>query len=161
MCLLCTWISGACITTTKVLNFLLNTGGSSHPAKDYWFAYMLDLKARTMGRRMSKYEQSNMCLQFFISGANGIAKHSGEKIICRCPSQPFLPKRLGWQKGQHTYALSFYRSQDGLGWSKFFVPDQTFIYILWQSQKFCTRQKDDLHSVKLFFVLAQKFLKRH
>jgi hypothetical protein len=31
---------------------------------------------------------------------------------------------------------------------------------LWQSQTFCTRQKDDLHSVKLIFVPAQKFLKR-
>ena len=60
-----------------------------------------------------------------------------------------------------TNALSFYRSQNVLGWSKFFVPDQKFIYILWQSQTFCARQKDDLHSVKLVFVLAQKFLKRH
>ena len=25
----------------------------------------------------------------------------------------------------------------------FFVPDQKFIYILWQSQTFCARQKDD------------------
>ena len=60
-----------------------------------------------------------------------------------------------------TYALSFYRSQNVLCRSKFFVPDQKFIYIQWQSQKFCTRQKYDLHSVKLFFVPAQKFLKRH
>ena len=44
---------------------------------------------------------------------------------------------------------------------KFFVPDQKFIYILWQSQTFCARQKDDLRSVKLVFVPAQKFLKRH
>ena len=27
-------------------------------------------------------------------------------------------------------ALSFYRSQNVLGWSKFFVPDQKFIYII-------------------------------
>ena len=40
---------------------------------------------------------------------------------------------------------------------KFFVPDQIFIYILYQSQTFCARQKDDLHSVKLVFVPAQKF----
>ena len=33
-----------------------------------------------------------------------------------------------------TFNLSFYRSQNVLGWSKFFVPDQKFIYILWQSQ---------------------------
>ena len=51
-------------------------------------------------------------------------------------------------------ALSFFRS-------KFFVPDQKFIYILWQSQTFCAQQKDDLHSAKLVFVPAQKFLKRH
>ena len=60
-----------------------------------------------------------------------------------------------------TNAQSFYRSQNVLDWSKFFVPDQNFIYILWQSQTFCARQKDDLHSVKLVFVPAQKFLKRH
>ena len=61
---------------------------------------------------------------------------------------------------EHSNALSFYRSQNGLGWSKFFVPDQKFIYILWQSQTFCAWQKNDLHSVKLIFVPAQKFLKR-
>jgi hypothetical protein len=33
--------------------------------------------------------------------------------------------------------------------------------ILWQSQTFYARKKDDLHSVKLVFVPAQKFLKRH
>ena len=43
----------------------------------------------------------------------------------------------------------------------FFEPAQKFIYILCQSQTFCARQKDDLHSVKLVFVPAQKFLKRH
>ena len=43
---------------------------------------------------------------------------------------------------------------------KFFVSDQKFIYILCQSQTFCARQKDDLHSVKLVFVPAQKFVKR-
>ena len=64
-------------------------------------------------------------------------------------------------KIQQTNALSFYRSKNVLGWSKSFVPDQKFIYILWQSQTFGARQKDDLHSVKLFFVSAQKFLKRH
>ena len=33
----------------------------------------------------------------------------------------------------YSNALSFYRSQNALGWSKFFVPDQKFIYVLWQS----------------------------
>ena len=55
-------------------------------------------------------------------------------------------------------ALSFYRSQNVLRWSKLFVPDQKFIYILWQLQKFCVRQNGDLHSVKLIFVQAQMFL---
>ena len=60
-----------------------------------------------------------------------------------------------------TYALSFYRSHNVLCRSKFFVSDQKFIYILWQTQTFWVRLKDDLQSVKLVFVLAQKFLKRH
>ena len=34
---------------------------------------------------------------------------------------------------------------------------QKFISILWKSQTFCARRKDDLHSVKLFFVQAQVF----
>jgi hypothetical protein len=36
------------------------------------------------------------------------------------------------------------------------VPDQKFIYILWLSQTFCARQKDDLHSVKLVFCAGTK-----
>ena len=43
-------------------------------------------------------------------------------------------------------------SQNVLGWSKIFVPNQKFIYILWQSQK------DDLHSVKLVFCAGTKVL---
>ena len=41
------------------------------------------------------------------------------------------------------------------------MPDQKFIYILWQSQTFCLTQKDDLHLVKLVFeesLNAIKFL---
>ena len=38
-------------------------------------------------------------------------------------------------------------------------PKNLFTYCA--SQRFCARQKDDLHSVKLVFVPAQKFLKRH
>ena len=34
-------------------------------------------------------------------------------------------------------------------------------YVLWQSQTFCARQKDDLHSVKLVFAPSQKFLEGH
>ena len=40
------------------------------------------------------------------------------------------------------------------------MSDQKFIYALWQSKTFCARQKDDLLSVYLVFVPAQKFLKR-
>ena len=58
-------------------------------------------------------------------------------------------------------ALSLYRSQNVLCQTKFFVSDQKFVYILCQSQTFCARQKDDMHSVRLVFVLAQKGLKRH
>ena len=62
-----------------------------------------------------------------------------------------------------TYALSFYRSQNVLYWSKFLVLDQKFIYILWHSQTFCTRQKDDLQSPisKICFCASTKVLKRH
>ena len=59
-----------------------------------------------------------------------------------------------------TYALSFYRSQNVFGWSKFFSPDQKFIYILWQSQTFCARQKDDLHSVKKNFCAGTKVFEK-
>ena len=53
-------------------------------------------------------------------------------------------------------ALSFYRSQYVLCRFKFFVPDQKFIYILWQSQTFRARLNDDLHSVKLVFCAGTK-----
>ena len=42
----------------------------------------------------------------------------------------------------------------------FLCQTKNFIYVLWQSQTFCTRQKDDFHSVELVFVPTQKFLKR-
>ena len=41
----------------------------------------------------------------------------------------------------HYYALSFYRSQNVLCRSKFFVLDQKFIYILCQSQTCCAQPK--------------------
>ena len=44
--------------------------------------------------------------------------------------------------------------------ANFLCQSKKIIYILWQLQKFCARQKDDLHSVKLVFVPVQKFLKR-
>ena len=74
---------------------------------------------------------------------------------------PHSPCFWAYYASSFTKALSFYRSQNVFCQSKFFVSDQKFIYILCQSQTFCARQKDDLHSVKLVFVLAQKFLKRH
>ena len=70
---------------------------------------------------------------------------TGPKVFCAGPNILSQPKNL----------TAFSAS------SKTFVPEQKFIYNLWQSQTFCVRQKDDLHSVKLFFVPAQTFLKRH
>ena len=60
-----------------------------------------------------------------------------------------------------TLWLTFALSQNVLCQSKFLVTNQNFIYVLCQSQTFCARQKDDLHSVKLVFVPAKKFLKGH
>ena len=57
------------------------------------------------------------------------------------------------QKTSLTNALSFYRSQKVLYWSKFFEPAQKLIYVLCQSQTFCARQKDYLHSVRLVFAV--------
>ena len=62
---------------------------------------------------------------------------------------------------KYSNASTFYRSQNILGWYKFFGPDQKFIYILCHSQAFFAAPKDDLHSVNLVFVPAQKFFKRH
>ena len=69
-----------------------------------------------------------------------------------------MQNNVGTTEGQVCNALSFYRFQNVLGWSKSFVLDQTYIYVLWQSQTFCAGQKDDLHSVKLVFEEAVKFL---
>ena len=49
-----------------------------------------------------------------------------------------LQKLLCWHKNQ------FYRFQNVLCQSKFFVSYQKFIYILCQSQTFCARTKNDL-----------------
>ena len=107
------------------------------------------------------------------------SKHVEESLsdLKHCPTDytdwEYKSTQTGWKeadvklicasdaKSMYSNALSFYRSQNVLDWSKFFVPDQKSIYILWQSQTFCARQKDDMHSVKLVFVPAQKFLKRH
>ena len=43
------------------------------------------------------------------------------------------------------------------GLVQFFCARPKFIFILWQSQTFCARQKDDLHSVKLVFVPHKSF----
>ena len=68
---------------------------------------------------------------------------------------------LGWSGIYICLVLPFTGSKMFSNWSKFFVPNQKCIYILWQSQTFCARQKDDLHSVKLVFVPSQKFLEGH
>ena len=66
-------------------------------------------------------------------------------------------KNQVYGKDLQSFALSFSRSQNNFGYSKFFVPDQNFIYILWQSQTFCARQKNDLHSVKKFLCRHKSF----
>ena len=76
-----------------------------------------------------------------------------------------MPKvALGtWKVSELTNALSFYN----LHGAKCFVPVQIFcvgpkIYLdsVPVTNILC-QTKDDLHSVKLFFVLAKKVLKRH
>jgi len=54
-------------------------------------------------------------------------------------------------------ALSFYRSQNVLGWSKFFESNQKFTYILCRSQTFCARPREDFYLLNSFFVPAQIF----
>ena len=106
------------------------------------------------------YYISSICSVLFQWWQNPWRCNAVLGIVGLAPSQQKVRQKIIGSKTQSN-ALSFYRSQNVLGWSKFFVPEQKFIYILWQSQTFCARQKDDLHSVKLVFVPAQKFLKRH
>ena len=109
--------------------------------------------------RWSYYDGTEMIGDDITIECHGASAKKGKKVwqqsenfkTISCPGSMYLL----------TYALSFYMSQNVLGWSKCFVPDQKSIYILCQSQTFCARQKDDLHSVKLVFVMAQKFLKKH
>ena len=61
----------------------------------------------------------------------------------------------------YTYALSFYRSQNVLCLSKFFMSDQKFIYIFLPVTNFLCQTKRWFAFSKIFFVPAQKFLKRH
>ena len=62
------------------------------------------------------------------------------------------------EKTNFTNALSFYRSQIVLGWSKFFVPDQKFIYILWQSHALSFYRSQNVLGWSKFFVRDQKFI---
>ena len=102
----------------------------------YWLAYWCHLSVVTMYYREVQMSPIESNLQKYTNKQTS--------YLFRC-----------------SYALSFYRFQIVLGWSKYFVPDQKFIYILWQLQTFCARQKYDLQSVKLFLVLAQKFFKMY
>ena len=63
-------------------------------------------------------------------------------------------------KFEYSNALSFYRSQNVLGWSKFFEPDQKLIYKLWQSQTFCAGKIGFSAGTKVFeeALNAVKFL---
>jgi hypothetical protein len=95
-----------------------------------------------------------------------VTQNAIESLVC--PKKFELAQNiLGPVEGQgisikvSTYASSFYRSQNILGWSAFFGPGQKLVYILCQSQTFCVTPINDFHSGNLVFVLAQKFLKRH
>ena len=70
------------------------------------------------------------------------------RAVLKISAQYLLQSVPFWES---KYALSFNRSQNFLAWSNF----------LWQSKNFFARQKDYLHSVKLVYVPAQKFFKRH
>ena len=62
------------------------------------------------------------------------------------------------QEGQIMYTtLSFYRLQNVLGWSKYFVTDQKLIYILCQSQTFCARLKDNFHICLVLLQVPKNF----
>ena len=109
----------------------------------------------TTGKNGSK-ASLKLHLHFYMQiQTNVLSFYKSQNFLCR--SNLFQQD----QKLNRIYALSFYRSQNFLCWSKFFEPAQKFIYTLYQLQTFCARHKDDLHSVKLVFVPAQKFLKRH
>ena len=55
-------------------------------------------------------------------------------------------------------ASSFYRSQNILGWSKLFVPDQKLIFYSVPLPNNLWHTKNNFHPVNLVFVPAQKFL---
>ena len=60
-----------------------------------------------------------------------------------------------------SYALSFYRSQNDLSWSKFFEPSQKFDCIQCLFKNFCAGIKTNFTEFKPSICLAQNFLKRH
>ena len=115
----------------------------------YHSQYMQEFNA------LSFYRSQNVLgwSKFFLSDQNLFYILCRSQTFCARPKDYFHICLVLLQ----STALSFYRSQNVLGRSKFFVPDQKYVYILWQSQTLCARQKDDLHSVKLVFVPAHSF----
>ena len=93
---------------------------------------------------------------------------TGLKMFCACPNVLRHSKNLiAYSASSKTFVPA--QKTVLLQVTKSFVPVQIFLcqtnnsfsYILCQSQKFCAWQKDKLNSVKLIFVPAQKLLKRH
>ena len=59
------------------------------------------------------------------------------------------------------YALSLYRSQNNLGWFKYFVLDQKLNFFQCHSKLFCAGTKTKSSKCKSSFGLAQKFWDCH
>ena len=76
----------------------------------------------------------------------------------KCNSISGLAQNI-WSGTKHfgtcrrTSALSFYRSQNILGWLKSFVPDQKFSYILCRSQIFLLDQKMNIQLLGQYKVV--------
>ena len=102
----------------------------------------------------------------FQAISHGILPAKQEPLCC-CAENSYLasytlelPNKPVWWNKCDAYALYFYRSQKVLGWSKFFVPGQKFIYILWQTKiGNCAGKKvfeEALNEVK--FLVHRKYL---
>ena len=95
----------------------------------------------------------------FPIAAKNVKNHTGKKdtnLLAKLTKSRFIQNRHSiyiWTV--NSYALSFYRSKNVLGWSKLFT--------CCGSNKHFVPDKNTygLHSVKLSFVPAQKFLKKH
>ena len=90
---------------------------------------------------------------------------TGHKMFCASPIFLCQTKKMNrilchfkqFCAGTITYALSFYRSQNVLSWSKFFVPYQKLIYILCQTKRWVSYSKFSFCAGTKLFGGALKF----